>query len=45
MKILHLVFSLNTGGAENMLIDIVNEQVKTHQIVLVIVNNVLTVRE
>ena len=39
MKIVHCIFSFNTGGAETMLIDIVNEQVKTQQIAIVIVND------
>lgn len=39
MKICHLIFSFNTGGAETMLIDIVNEQVKTEQVYLGIIND------
>ena len=39
MKIGHLIFSFNTGGAETMLIDIVNEQVKTEQVSLCIIND------
>ena len=39
MKIVHLIFDLNTGGAETMLIDIINEQVKSKQVSLIIINN------
>ncbi len=38
MKIVHCIFSLNTGGAETMLIDILNEQVKTEDVALIIIN-------
>ena len=38
MKILHALFSFNIGGTETMLIDIINEQVKSHEIIFVIVN-------
>ena len=39
MKIVHCIFSFNTGGAETMLIDIANEQVKTQDVTIVIVND------
>ena len=39
MKILHVIFSLDIGGAETMLVDIVNEQSKTQIVELIIVNN------
>lgn len=39
MKIVHCIFSFNTGGAETMLIDIANEQVKTEDVTLMIVND------
>ena len=39
MKICHLIFSFTTGGAETMLVDIVNEQVKVTSVCLVIINN------
>lgn len=40
MKIAHIIFDLGNGGAENMLIDIINEQVKLDNfITLVIINN------
>lgn len=32
MKIVHLIFSLNLGGAEAMLIDIINQQVYRNEI-------------
>ena len=40
MKIVHCVFSFGIGGAETMLIDILNEQSKTETVSLVIVNHV-----
>jgi len=40
MKICHLIFSFTTGGAETMLVDIMNEQCKTEEIHLVVVNNI-----
>jgi len=40
MKILHLIFSFNTGGSETMLIDIINDQIKYEEILLIIVNRV-----
>jgi glycosyltransferase involved in cell wall biosynthesis len=39
MKILHIIFSFCRGGAENMLIDIINEQVKTQNIGLLVIND------
>lgn len=39
MVICHIIFSFNTGGAETMLIDIINEQIKKEQINLIIINN------
>lgn len=38
MRIIHLIFALNTGGAETMLVDILNEQVKTQTVSLIIIN-------
>lgn len=38
MKIVHCIYGFNTGGAETMLIDIVNEQCKTADVILVVVN-------
>lgn len=38
MKVVHCIFSFNTGGAETMLIDIVNEQCKTAEVTLIVVN-------
>lgn len=38
MKIVHCIYSLNTGGAETMLVDILNEQAKTEEVTLIIVN-------
>lgn len=42
MKILHLIFSFNTGGSETMLVDIMNEQRKYEEIHLIIVNSICT---
>ena len=39
MKIVHVIFSFNTGGAETMLIDIINEQVKKEDVTLIIIND------
>jgi glycosyltransferase involved in cell wall biosynthesis len=41
MKIVHLIFSFHTGGSETMLVDVVNEQVKTHQVTLIIINSLV----
>lgn len=38
MKIAHLIYSLNTGGAETMLVDIVNEQIKQAEVSIIIIN-------
>jgi len=42
MKIAHIIFTLNTGGAENMLVDIINEQVKSASVVLIVINNTVS---
>lgn len=39
MKIIHVIFSLANGGAENLLADIINEQALHHNVSLLIVNN------
>jgi glycosyltransferase involved in cell wall biosynthesis len=39
MKILHIIFSFHTGGAETMLADMVNEQSKGENVYLIIINN------
>ncbi|WDN88257.1 hypothetical protein BuS5_01225 [Desulfosarcina sp. BuS5] len=38
MKIIHLLWGLNTGGSETMLVDIVNEQSLTAEVVVLIGN-------
>jgi len=43
LRILHVIFSLNIGGAETMLVDIVNEQCKTDSVDLFIINNTFNV--
>ena len=39
MKIAHVTWSLSTGGIETMLANIINEQVKTENVALFIINN------
>jgi len=39
MKITHIIYSFNTGGAETMLVDIINEQVLKIDVNLVIIND------
>ena len=39
MNIIHVIFSFNTGGAETMLVDIINEQVKSEKVTLIIINH------
>lgn len=39
MKIVHLIYSFTVGGAETMLVDIVNEQSKSNEISVIIVNS------
>jgi glycosyltransferase involved in cell wall biosynthesis len=39
MRVVHVVFSLNTGGIENMLVDIVNNQVEFNDIHIIIIND------
>lgn len=39
MKILHICWSLDNGGAENMLVDIINYQVKYEDVSLFIIND------
>jgi hypothetical protein len=38
MKILHLIWAFTVGGEESMLVDILNEQSKTEEVHLMIVN-------
>ena len=40
MKILHLIYSFNTGGSETMLVDIANEQVKQAEVSIVVINRI-----
>jgi glycosyltransferase involved in cell wall biosynthesis len=39
MKITHLIYSFTTGGAETMLVDLANEEVKNNEINIVIINS------
>ena len=39
MHIVHIFFAFPTGGAETMLVDIMNEQARTDKVGLVIINN------
>ena len=38
MKIAHINYSFTTGGAEALLVDIVNEQAKTDDVSIIIIN-------
>lgn len=44
MNILHIIFSFELGGTENMLVDIANEQAKQNRVTIVIINDVYDVR-
>lgn len=39
MRILHVQFSFTTGGTETMLVDIINEQIKTNEVSLLVIND------
>lgn len=39
MRIVHIIWGLGIGGAETMLVDIANEQVKTNEVAIAVVNN------
>lgn len=39
MRIVHFIFSFQTGGSETMLVDIINEQVRNNTITLIILND------
>jgi glycosyltransferase involved in cell wall biosynthesis len=39
MKIIHAIFSFHVGGAETMLVDIINQQCKEASVVLIVVNS------
>ena len=41
MRIAHLLWGLGTGGIENMLVDIVNQQVDGNDISLIVINDML----
>lgn len=41
MKIVHLLWGLGTGGIENMLVDIVNQQVDDNEISLIVINDMI----
>jgi glycosyltransferase involved in cell wall biosynthesis len=43
MKVLHAIFSFQTGGSETMLIDIINQQCRKASVSLIIVNNKVNV--
>lgn len=40
MKIAHITFSMKLGGLETMLVNIINQQVKTEDVFLIIINNI-----
>lgn len=39
MNIVHIIFSFKIGGSENLLVDIINEQIKSNDVTLIIINN------
>lgn len=39
MRIIHLLPGLMTGGQETMIINIANEQVKNHNVMVMTINN------
>lgn len=39
MRIFHIIFSMEVGGAETMLVDIINQQVLEHKVCLCVINN------
>lgn len=41
MKIAHIIWGLDTGGAETMLVDIINIQVRTEIVTLLVVNDLV----
>ena len=43
MKIIHAFFSFNVGGAETMLVDIINQQCKEASVSLIIVNEIINI--
>lgn len=42
MRIIHCIYSFNTGGSETMLVDILNQQCKTEEVSLIIINESYT---
>ena len=42
-NIIHIVFSLDVGGLENMVIDIANSQSKKHNVSILIINDVVNI--
>ena len=41
MKIVHVIWALDTGGAETMLVDIINEQVKSQVVAIIVINDLI----
>lgn len=41
MKILHIVWGMENGGAENMLVDIINVQIRTQEVALLVINDMI----
>ena len=41
MKIAHIIWGIETGGAETMLVDIINEQVRKEKVALYVVNDLI----
>lgn len=42
MNIVHVIWSLGTGGTESMLADIINEQVQTNRVSVIILNDLIS---
>lgn len=39
MRIVHIIYCLQIGGAETMLVDVINEQAKAHEVSLIVIND------
>ena len=39
MKILHMIYCMGVGGAQTMLVDIMNEQCQNDEVHLIVINN------
>ena len=39
MKIIHFLWALDQGGAENLAVDLANEQSRNHEVVVLVAND------